>query len=267
MVSKKNVTIAIVLLFLTTIGFVTIDWSVDGFELFKMQKYEYYFQSWISLAGFIFSAIISITTFIIYKKADIESLKWVSLSFFLTTIAYSLIGYHSSYCQVCSDLSMCSASHNYSNFFALMALVLLVISILFSNLKKNISLLKLFSFGLIIASLLMMVVLAISIEFMEIPAMTLYEIDKINFQGFVFALPGVLILLSMVYFKIVNKISNSFVFVLSLLSLSFLPQAYHIFYCQDCHVMECSEFFIFSGLLMITSVGLVIYAISKQLEK
>jgi len=256
-----------VLLSFGTIVFTFIDWSVDGFELLKPQDYQLYFQSWISMAGALFTFIMAITTFIIYKKINLHSLKFISLSFLLTSIAYLIIGYHSTYCEVCSDLTMCSSSHNYPNYFTVIALIIFVLTILLMNLKNNINLLKLFSYGLILASFLMLVTLFMSIEFMETPKLIFYTISTINLQGFVFIFPLILIVLAYIYLKNVYMVTSSVSFIFFLLFISFIPQAYHTFVCIDCHTMECSEFFVFSGLIMFIVVGLLIYSITLQLRE
>lgn len=267
-VEKKTLIITSVLLAITAVIFTVLDWSVDGFDFLKVQNYQFYFQSWISAAGILFTLIMAITTFIIYKKSGLNSLKFISISFFLTSFAYLLIGYHSSYCKVCSDLSMCSSSHNYPNYFAVIALVITAITALLVNLKNNITHLKLFSIGIISASFLLLLTLFISIQFMETPDIILYEIININLQGFVFIFPLILIILSFIYFKSIYKTTNIITLVFILMFISFVPQAYHIFMCTECHTMECSEFYVFSGLIMFIAMGLLIYSISLQmLEK
>jgi len=256
-----------VLLFLASIFFFFIDWSIDGFDFFKMQNHKYYFQSWISIAGAIFVLIMSITTYIIYVKSKILSLKYISISFLFISFAYAIIGYHTSYCKVCSDLSLCGASHTYPNYFIVIALITLSVMILLTNIKHNVKLLKIFSYGLIIATVLLMIILFISIQFMETPDLAMYIFKNLNLQGFVFIFPLVLIVFSLLYFKAIYKLTSVTIFIFILIFISFIPQAYHIFICTDCHIMECSEFYIFAGLLMFIAVALLIYAISLQLEK
>ncbi|NOR57732.1 MAG: hypothetical protein GQ474_04340 [Sulfurimonas sp.] len=102
---------------------------------------------------------------------------------------------------------------------------------------------------------------------MELPALMLFEIKDINLQGFVFVLPLILIVLSVVYFKRVKKMTNTILFIFLLLFLSFIPQAYHTFFCEECYLLECSEFYTFAGLLMIVATSLVIYALDRQLDE
>lgn len=268
-VTQKNKFIIIsAVLAVAALIFTVLDWSVDGFDFFKPQDYQFYFQSWVSIAGILFTLTMSITTFVIYKKCKLDSLKFISLSFLMTSIAYLLIGYHASYCKVCSDLSLCSASHNYSNYFSVIALVITAITALLVNLKNNIIPLKLFSIGIISASFFLLAVLFISIQFMETPDIISYVTVNFNLQGFVFIFPMILIILSFIYLKSIYKVSNVISFVFVLMLISFLPQAYHTFICAECHTMECSEFYIFSGLFMFIAIGLLIYSISLQiLEK
>lgn len=252
---------------LASIGFILLDWSVDGFDFFKAQKYELFFQSWVSIAGVIFTAVMALTIFIIYKKSHLDSLKFVSFSLILASFAFGIIGYHTSYCKVCSDLTMCGASHNYPNYLIVIALIIVTIISILVNLKNNITVLKILASGLITASLLLLIVLFFSIQFMETPDVMSYVITNINLQGFVFLFPIILILLTFMYLKIMHKISNSISLVFLLLFISLLPQAYHIFICTECHSMECSEFYVFSGLVMFMAVGFLLYSISLQLEE
>jgi len=244
-----------------------IDWSVDGFDFFKAQKYELFFQSWVSIAGILFTIVMAISTFFIYRKSEIRSLKFISLSFLLTSVAYGIIAYHTSYCKMCSDLTMCGASHNYSNYFTVIALVITVLSVLLINLRNNIAVLKQFAYSLVFASLLLLITLFISIRFMETPDVISYVVSTINIQGLSFIFPLILIVFAFIYFRKMYKNSKSVLFIFTLLFITFLPQAYHILVCTECHSMECSEFFVASGLIMFVAIGLLIYAISLQLEE
>ena len=264
----KKFIISIYLLFsLSAIIFTIIDWNIGSFDFIKPQNYEFYFHSWVSFAGFLFSLIMTVTTFIIYKKNQVKSIKLISISFLLTSFAYAIIGYHTSYCKVCSDIAMCGASHNYPNYFILITLIIITLNILLLNLKNSINLLKLFSFGLIVASLVLLLTLFISMEYMQVPELVSNVIININFQGLVFILPMILILLSFLYFKRFYKLSNATVLIFLIMFIAFIPQAYHIFTCRACHDDECSEFFIFSGLFMLIAIGTIIYSIKLQLEE
>ena len=264
---KKVITTLVLVLFIVMLLFSFLDWRVDGFELLKSQSFEFYFQSWVSIAGLSFTTIMSVTTFIIYKKTKISSLKFMSLSFLLTSLAYLSIGYHSTYCKVCSDLGICSASHNYSNYFIVIALVTFVLSVLLMHAKNNISILKFFAYGLITASSVLLLVLFISIEFMEIPGIAFYEVNTINLQGFVFVVPLILIAFSYIYYRKKHKMKKVIVAIFLLVSVSFIPQAYHLFLCEECHTMECSEFYIVAGLMMFMALGLFVYALGQQLKE
>lgn len=266
--SDKKILIALFfILYLCSVVVMFADWSVDGFDFFKIQKYELYFQSWISIAGVLFTVVMAISTFAIYKKSKIASLKFVSLSFLMTSFAYGIIAYHTSYCKICSDLTMCGASHNYPNYFTVIALVVSVLAILSINLKNNITVLKQFASSLVFASLLLLVTLLISIRFMETPDIMAYVISTINIQGLSFIFPLILIVFSFIYFRKMYKNNKIILVVFTLLFISFLPQAYHIFVCTECNIMECSEFFVASGLMMFIAIGLLIYAIGLQLEE
>ena len=264
---KKLLYVLFFLFMLVSIGFTLIDWNVDGFDFFKAQKYELFFQSWVSIAGVIFTAVMASTVFIIYKKTHVHSLKFIVFSFLLTSLAFGIIGYHTSYCKVCSDLTMCGASHNYPNYLIVIALIISAITSIVVNLKNNIIILKVLAYGLISASLLLLIVLFFSIQFMETPDVISYVVNNINLQGLVFIFPILLLLITFIYFKKMYQISNSASLVFLLLFISLLPQAYHILICAECHSMECSEFFVFSGLIMLVSIGLLLYSISLQLEE
>jgi len=264
---KKLLLLLFFILYLCSVAVIFVDWKVDNFDFFKVQNYELYFQSWVSMAGVLFTIVMTISTFFIYKKSKIASLKFISLSFLMTSFAYAIIAYHTSYCKMCSDLTMCGASHNYSNYFTVIALVITVLTILLINLKNNITPLKQFAYALVIGSSLLLVTLFISIEFMETPDIIAYAISNINIQGLSFIFPLVLIVLSFVYFRKMYKDNKVILFIFALLFVSFLPQAYHVFVCTECHNMECSEFFVASGLMMFIATALLIYAIGLQFEE
>ena len=264
---KKVVTAVGLLLVIATAVFTFLDWRTGEFDLLKAQEYKFYFQSWVSIAGFSFTLVMSLTMFIIYKKMNRPSLKFMSLSFLVAAVAYMSIGYHASYCKVCSDLAMCSATHNYSNYLIVIALIVFALTTLMMNVKNNIAILKLFSLGLIMASLILLIILFVSIQFMEIPDALLYNINQINLQGLVFIFPLILIGFTLIYLRKSCKVKKIIVLISVLFSLSFIPQAYHIFLCQECHVMECSEFYVVSGLMMFMALGLFIYSLSLQLKE
>ena len=267
MLDKKLVVMVCLLFVVLSIGFIFIDWSVDGFDFFKAQKYEFFFQSWVSIAGVIFTVVMALTVFFIYKKTRLDSLKFIIYSLLLTSLAFAIIGYHTSYCKVCSDLTMCGASHNYPNYLIVAALIISAIISILVNLKNNITVLKVLASGLIAASSLLLIVLFFSIRFMETPDVISYVIESINLQGLVFILPVILILTTFIYFKKTYQISTTLSLVFLLLFISCLPQAYHIFICTECHSMECSEFYVFSGLIMLVSIGSLLYSMSLQLEE
>ncbi len=254
------------ILFIISIGFGIFDWEVDGFDFLKAQDYKLYFQSWISFAGTVFSLIMAITTYLLYKKSEIISLKLVSFSFVLISISYGIIAYHTSYCKMCSDLSLCGASHSYPNYIILISLIIFVFTLLFVDNKLKISLIKIFSYGLIIATIFLIVILFVSIDYMEIPDMIPYVFNAVNMQGFIFIFPLLFSLLVFIYFKNTYKLTSVISVIFLLIILSFIPQAYHIFSCTECHNMECSEFYIASGLIMFVAVGLIFYAINLQLK-
>ncbi len=263
---KKIIYVSIIL-FLASIIFIWIDWRIDGFDFFKIQDNKHYFQSWVSIAGGLFAFIMALFTFFIYKKSNIGSLKFISLSLLLTSLAYAIIGYHTSYCKMCSDLSMCGASHTYPNYLILISLIIFVVVILLYYIKNNIKLLKLFSYGLIFSSVLLTIILFVSIQFMETPDIVPYIFTTLNLQGLIFVFPLILITLSILYLKNIHRLTHMTVFIFILIFISFIPQAYHIFICNECHAMECSEFYIFSELLIYIAVSLFIYVISLHLDK
>ena len=258
------------ILFLISVIFVLVDWNVDGFNFFKFQEQHFYFQSWISIAGILFSTIMAITTFIIYKTSKIPSLRYIPISFLLTAIAYAIIGYHASYCKVCSDLGYCAASHSYAIYLMIIVFVIFVLSIIiFSrrlDIVKKAQLLQKFSYGLIIATVLLGITLFISLRYLEIHHHIAYH-STTNLQAFIFLLPLIIILLAFIYFRGIYQASRIYMLMALLASLSFVPQFLHIFRCKDCDILECSEFYVLSGIIMVIVTGLLIHSVSIQLLK
>jgi hypothetical protein len=264
----KNFWNLFLILFFISIIFVLVDWNVDGFNFFQFQEQHFYFQSWISIAGILFSAIMAITTFTIYKTSKIPSLRYIPISFLLTSIAYAIIGYHASYCEVCSDLGYCAASHSYSIYLMIIVFVIFVLTIImFSrrlDIVKKAQLLQKFSYGLIIATILLGITLFISLKYLEIHDHIAY-LSTTNLQAFIFLLPLIIILLAFVYFRGTYQASRTYILMAVLASLSFIPQFLHIYRCKDCHVMECSEFYVLSGIIMVIVTGLLIHSVAIQL--
>lgn len=269
---KKNFYLFSVLFLISIIFvFVFVDWSVDGFNFFKLQEQHFYFQSWISSAGMLFTFVMAITTFIIYKKTQLPSLKYIPISFLLITTAYSIIGYHASYCKVCSDLGLCAASHNYPLYLIIITLIIFLLSVIMLSrrldiVKKTQLLLK-FSYGLLIATTLLIITLFISLKYLETPEHIHYLDSVSNLQAFIFLLPLIVIIWVFVYFSNIYKVSRIYLLISLLLSLSFVPQIFHIYTCKDCHIMECSEFYVFSGIIMLIVMGFFIHSVSVQLEE
>ena len=259
-----------VILFLISIIFVIVDWNVDGFNFFTLQEQHFYFQSWISIAGILFAIVMAITTFIIYKKTKLPSIKYISISFLLIATAYAIIGYHASYCEVCSDLGYCAASHSYPNYLIIITFVIFVLStVMFSrslDIVKKAALLQTLSYGLIIATLFLSTTLFISLKYLKIHDYISY-LGTTNLQALVFILPLIVIVWVFAYFRRTYKASRVYILMASLVLLSFLPQFFHILRCKDCDTMECSEFYIFSGLLMLIATALFIHSIYKQLQE
>lgn len=253
-----------------SIIFIFIDWSVDGFDFFKFQEQHFYFQSWISMAGIFFTLVMTVTTFIIYKKTKLKSLKYIPLSFLLIATAYFITGYHSSYCKVCSDLGYCAASHNYPNYLIIITFVIFVLSTVILSrsldIVKKAELLQKFSYGVITATVLLIITLFFSLEYLEIPDHISYN-TTINLQAIVFIIPLLITLWAFAYFRRAYKASAVYLLMALLSSLSFLPQIYHIYTCKDCHTMECSEFYLFSGLIMLIVTGLFLHSVSIQLQE
>jgi len=243
-----------------------LGWQVDGFDFFKIQDNKFYFQSWISLAGTFFTLIMSATIFILYKKSNKKSLKYISLSFLIISLAYAIVGYHTSYCKVCSDLSLCGASHNYPDYIILMSVIVFVMILLLLNHKFNLSLFKTFFYGMILAVSSLMGILFLSIKYIEIPNVTPYVFHSLNLQGFIFILPLFFTGIVYLYFRKTYKITAKISLLFFMIALSFIPQAYHIFSCSECNRMECSEFFSLSGLLMFIAIGLIFYSLDIALK-
>ena len=259
------------LLFAISIILVLKDWSVDGFNFFKLQEYNFYFQSWVSMAGSAFTFVMAIVTFTIYKKTQFQSLKYIPLSFLALTIGYAFIGYHASYCKVCSDLGLCAASHNYPLYLIIIAFIIFILIVIMFNRRldivKKTQLLFKFSFGLVIATILLMSILFSSLKYLEIPD-KMYYLDSVNnLQAFVYLFPVFMIVWVFVHFRKKYKVSGIYLVIAFLLSLSFLPQILHIYTCKECHTMECSEFYIFSGLFMLIATALFIHSLYKQLKE
>ena len=250
--------------------FAFIDWRVDGFDFFKFQEQHFYFQSWISIAGILFSSVMALTTFIIYKKTAILSLKYIPISFLLIATAYAIIGYHSSYCKVCSDLGYCAATHNYPPYLIIITFVIFVlITIMFGrnlDLVKKAQILQNFSYGLIAATSLLGITLFVSLSFLEIPNHISYA-RTVNLEALIFMIPLIVILWAFIYFRHTYKAPGVYLFMAFLSALSFMPQIYHIYTCKDCHTMECSEFYLFSGFIMVIVAGLFIHSVSVQLQE
>lgn len=256
--------------FFITLIFIASYWHVDGFDFFTIQTQHFYFQFWISLAGIFFTLTMAVTSYFIYKQRRLKSFKYIPLSFILTAVSYMIIGYHGSYCDICSNLTLCAASHNYPNYLIVIAFIIFtLITIMLSgklNTAEKAKTLQQLSLGLIIATVLLIIALFVSIDFMETPLIIPYANNQ-NLQSLGFIFPIVIILIAFVYFNYHYKLNASY-FLLALLScLAFVPQIYHIFRCKDCHIMECSEFYSLAGLIMFIVVGLLLQALSIQLKE
>ena len=256
------------ILFLISIIFVLADWNAGGFNFFEFQEQHFYFQSWISIAGILFAIVMAITTFIIYKKTKLPSMKYISISFLLIATVYAIIGYHASYCELCSDLGYCAASHSYPNYLIIITFVIFVLStIMFSrsfDVVKKAELLQKLSYGLIIATTFLSITLFLSLKYLKIQDHISY-LSTSNLQAFIFILPLISIIWAFIYFRRTYKASRVYILMAGLVLLSFLPQFFHILRCKDCHTMECSEFYVVSGFIMVIVIGLFIHAVSIQL--
>jgi hypothetical protein len=245
-------------------------WRIDGFDFFEPPDHHFYFQSWISTAGILFTAVMAVTTYIIYNKTKLQSLKYIPMSFILIAAAYSVIGYHASYCKVCSDLGFCAASHNYPDYLMVITFVIFVLAAIM--LSRNLDLLKktessqVLLYGLLLAMIALLTASAISLNYLEIPNDISY-VTTSNLQVFVFIIPLVMILSALISIKNISKASGVYLLMAFLASLSFIPQVFHIYACKDCHDMECSEFYVFSGIIMIIVTGLLIHAIRIQVRE
>lgn len=258
------------ILFLISIIFILVDWNADGFNFFEFQEQHFYFHSWISIAGILFATVMAITTFIIYKKTKLPSLKYIFISFLLIATAYLIIGYHTSYCEVCSDLGYCAASHSYPNYLIIITFVIFVLSIIMSSrsldIVKKVQLLQKFTYGLTIATILLSIILFISIQYIEVLD-HIYYFYTTNLQALVFIFPVIIMIWAFIYFRRVYTVSRFYLLLALLASLSFLPQFLHVLTCKDCHIIECSEFYVLSGLIMLIVSGVFIHAMSIQLQE
>ena len=258
------------ILFITACVFVVSNFNIAGFDFFVFQEQNLFFQSWISIAGILFSLMMALTTYLMYKNTALPSLKYIPLSFLLTSFAFAVIGYHVAYCDVCSNLTLCGASHNYPNFLIVIGQVIFIfIVILFSkrlDFKHSKKVLQIFSYGLICATVLLMITLFLSLDFIESPNLIQYD-NIINPQGLFFLFPLFVILYAIVYFKNNYDFSKQFYIIFILFGASMLPQFYHILICKECHYMECSEFYIFSGIIVFIVIGLLLHSVFIQLKE
>lgn len=259
------------LLFIISIVLLVKDWNVDGFHFFKLQEYHFYFQSWISIGGIVFTSVMSIVTYIIYKNTQLRSLKYIPLSFVLLSISYAFVGYHASYCKVCSDLGLCAASHNYPLYLIIVAFIVFILIVIMFNRRLDIEektqMLFKFSLGIIIATIFLMIILFMSLEYLEIPDQIYYLESINNLQAFLFLFPVIIIVWVIIYFRNKYNISGVYLFITFLFALSFVPQITHIYICKECYIMECSEFYVFSGLAMLIVTALFLHSIHKQLQE
>ena len=258
------------ILFVFSMVFALRYWRVGDFNFFELPEHHFYFQSWISIAGILFTVVMAATTYIIYKKTKIQSLKYIPLSFILIAVAYSIIGYHASYCKVCSDLGFCAASHNYPDYLMIITFVIFVLSAIILghklDLLKKVQSSQVLLYGLILAMIVLLGASLISLKYLEIPNNISY-VKTINLQVFIFIMPLVMILSALMFIKNIFKASGAYLLMAFLSSMSFIPQVFHIYTCKDCHDMECSEFYMFSGVIMIIVTGLLIHAISVQVRE
>lgn len=258
------------ILFLISMIFVLKDWRVAGFNFFESTEHHLYFQAWISIAGILFTVAMAVTTSIIYKKTKLQSLKYIPMAFILIAVAYLIIGYHASYCKVCSDLGFCAASHNYPDYLIIITFVIFVLATII--LSKKLDLVKkaessqTFLYGLILAMILLFTASLISLNYLEVPNNISY-INTNNLQVVIFIVPLVMILYALMFIKNIYKESGIYILMTLLMSFSFIPQIFHIYACKDCNDMECSEFYVFSGVIMFIVTGLLIHAISIQLKE
>ncbi len=151
-----------------------------------------------------------------------------------------------------------------------MLVIFLVTAIIFSssfNIVKKVHLIQKIVFGLIIALSLLLTTLWFSLNYLEIPDYLAYVGSSNNLQAFLLPLPVIIMIWAFVYFRNIYKVSKIYLFMFLLGSLSFLPQIYHIFVCNECYTMECSEFYVFSGLIMLIVTGIFIYSVSIQLQE
>lgn len=253
----------IVIAVISIIFFSVINWQTGNFNFFTIQDFKFYFQSWISIATILFAITMSITMFILYKKNKSPSLKYISLVFVFIALAYSVIGYHAAYCEMCSNLTLCSASHNYPNYLIIAAITIFIAMTLLLDIKS----LKMFAFALIGGSFLLISTLFFSINYMETPSLIPYEIGTFNLQGFVFFVPLLPIIGMFVYFKTIHQLSLTVSILLLLSASSFIPQAFHIFFCKECHNLECSEFYILSGVMMTIVTGLFMHSLRLHIKE
>lgn len=258
------------ILFLISIIFAITDWNVDGFNFFELPEHHFYFQSWISLAGVLFTVVMAVTSRIIYNKTKLRSLKYIPISFILMAVAYLIIGYHASYCKVCSDLGFCAASHNYPDYLMVITFVIFVLAAIMLN--RDLDLLKkaessqVLLYGLVLAMAVLLTASLTSLNYLEIPNNISYGTTS-NLEVFIFIVPLVMIFSALLSIKNISKASGIYVLMALLASLSFIPQVFHIYACKDCYDMECSEFYVFSGVLMIMVTVLLIHAISIQVKE
>ncbi len=262
---KKIITLFFFLLALAMISYGK-GYAIGGFHLSKVHNY-FYFQSWISLAILVFCLVISYATYSVYKNTKLVGLKFVPVGLFFLSLGIIIIGFHNSYCKVCSDLGFCGTAHNYPNAISVLAVCIsLVIYLALQSQDYDLkSSLKKFWHTLVFGSFIIIIILFISLFYMELPEPISYKAGRFNLQGFVFISISIFCTIAfftflVVYYRTRKKIFVAMSVQFIVTALVQLVAAYHIFTCYWCDIEECSEFFALGGIFILIGMFILWYS-------
>ncbi len=240
-------------------------WGYDiGDFTFSQIHNHLYFQAWISLATIILSVLLAGATASIYKFTRLETFRLVPAALLVFSLGMIPIGFHNSYCKVCSDLGFCGTAHNYPDIITIIAIYISTsIYVLSESAIKDVgrALKKLWR-ALIIALAAIIAVMLVSLFYMQLPEPIPYKSARINPQGIVFLSVSIFSMVAGIvyvlrYRQTGNKALEGVCIQFIVTGLVQLIAAYHIFTCYWCNVEECSEFFVIGGLFILVSMYLL----------
>lgn len=253
-------------LFILSISFYILNFNIDGFQFSKIH-YHLYFLAWMSIANLILCLILAYAVFVIYKLTNLIPLRFIPLALLFYSFGIIINCFHLSYCKICSDLGFCGTAHTYPNAISLLSICVSLILYIINQTQVNdlkLILKKLWSI-LLIGFLVIIVILFISLFYMDLPRPIPYKVGHFNMQGFIFIFISLFCFLSFIMFfygyikthsKVLKGVSVQFV-VTGLLQLI---SAYHITTCYWCNVEECSEFFSLSGIFILIAMFILWYS-------